>query len=286
MATHLTQTVYLNGRYMPGSEAKLSIFDRGLLFADAVYEGLGVLDGKVIDFGMHMGRLQASMQKLNFPVPLGPEEILKVCNRLIAENKLQEGFVYLHITRGEADRDYVYDDTLKPNVFAFSQETVSGKADARVTGVSMKSHPDLRWKRRDIKTSNLLGQVIAKTAASRAGAYEALMVDDGGFVTEGGATSFFIIRGKILLARPVTNEILHGITRQTMLRVAEELGYTIEIRRFTLEEALTADEAFLTGAASYVEPVVEIDGQAIGAGVPGDFTLRLRKAYLRAVRSA
>lgn len=286
MATHLTQTVYLNGSYMPGGEAKLSIFDRGLLFADAVYEGLGVLDGKVIDFDMHMGRLQASMAKLNFLVPLGPEGILEICNHLITENKLAEGFIYLHITRGEADRDYVYSDALKPNVFAFSQETVSGKADAPVSGVSMKSHPDLRWKRRDIKTSNLLGQVIAKTAASRAGAYEALMVDDEGYVTEGGATSFFIIRGKTLLARPVTNEILHGITRQTMLRVAGELGYAIETRRFTLEEALTADEAFLTGASSYVEPVVQVDGQPVGAGVPGDFTLRLRAVYLQAVRSA
>lgn len=205
---------------------------------------------------------------------------------LIDANAVEEGFIYLHITRGEADRDYVYSPVPKPNVFAFTQSHPKPDADSLPTGVSMRSHPDLRWKRRDIKTSNLLGQVIAKTAAARHGAYEALMIDDEGFVTEGGATSFFIVKDRTVVARPVSNDILHGITRQTMLVVADQLGYEIALRKITLSEVLAADEAFLTGASSYIEPVIEIDGQPIGGGRPGGYTLALRAKYLKTVRSS
>ncbi|MEM7073713.1 MAG: D-amino acid aminotransferase [Pseudomonadota bacterium] len=283
MASYLEQTVYLNGAYLKGRDAKISIFDRGVLFADSVYEGLGVLDGQVVDLWNHLARLRRSLSQLNMPDPHTDEAYVAIFNRLIAANDMDEGFLYLQITRGVADRNYVYAQDLTPTVFAFVQ--VNPDPAAPPTGRSMRSHPDLRWKRRDIKTSNLLGQVMAKTAADQAGAYEALMIDDDGHVTEGGATSFFIVRDRVVVARPVDNSILHGITRQTMLRVAEEMGYDIAQRRFTLDEALSADEAFLTGASSYVEPVTEIDGQPIGSGAPGAYTLSLRARYLDAVRA-
>ncbi len=286
MASHLDQIVYLNGNFLKGRDAKISIFDRGLLFADAVYEGLGILDHRVIDQDMHLARLKSSLAKLDISNPRSDAEYAELFTNLIRENDVAEGFLYLHITRGEMDRDYVYPSDISANVFAFTQTHNKPDADAAPQGMSMRSHPDLRWKRRDIKTSNLLGQVIAKTAAAQAGDYEALMIDDQGFVTEGGATSFFIVKNKCLIARPVSTDILHGITRQSMLKVAADMGFAVDLRKITLDEALSADEAFLTGASSYVQPVIRIDDQPIGDGHPGPYTLNLRAAYLAAVRGA
>ncbi|MBZ8117062.1 D-amino acid aminotransferase [Roseovarius sp. LXJ103] len=281
---HLTRAVYLNGAFMPGGEAKLSIFDRGVLFADSVYEGLGILDGRITDLPKHLGRLKASLEKLSIPNPHSDEEYTKILQTLIETNDVAEGFLYLQITRGEADRDYIYPEGLKPNVFAFLQPHTKPLADSLPEGISMRSHVDLRWKRRDIKTTNLLGQVLVKVAGASHGADEALMIDDVGFITEGGSTSFFTIKDKIITARPVSNDILHGITRQTMLSVAGELGYEVRTSKIRLEDALAADEAFVSGSSTYLEPVVKIDGQVLGDGRPGPFTLRLRAAYLKAVR--
>lgn len=285
MAPYLNRIVYLNGEYIKAGQAKLSIFDRGLLFADAVYEGLGVLDGRIIDFKMHHGRLRRSLGELSIPEPLSADEIQSMLQRLITDNAFSEGFLYLHVTRGEADRDYVYADKLTPNVFAFAQPHEHPSASMKPTGSKLASHPDLRWKRRDIKTSNLLGQVIAKQNASDMGAEEALLYDKDGYITEGGATSFFIVKDREILVRPVTNDILHGITRQVMLRIAREEGLSIVTRKFSLDEAYDADEAFLTGASTYIEPVVAIDGHQIGTGIPGIVTLKLRDEYLKSVRS-
>ncbi|MEM6481404.1 MAG: aminotransferase class IV [Pseudomonadota bacterium] len=283
MAAHLERIVYLNGDFLKGRDAKISIFDRGLLFADSVYEGLGVLDSRIVDRSMHLARLKRSLAELNIPNPHSDAEYASIFDRLIAENNMREGFLYFQITRGEADRDYVYPTGLRPNVLAFVQATPEPAAP--IMGRSMRTHHDLRWKRRDIKTTNLLGQVIAKKAADNQGAYEALMIDEEGLITEGGATSFFVVRDGTVVARPVDNMILHGITRQTILRVAYELGYGVALRQITLAEALLADEAFITGASSYIEPVVEIDDHVIGIGTPGPYTLALRARYLQVVRA-
>jgi D-alanine transaminase len=281
----MSRVVYLNGAFLAEAEAKLPIFDRGLLFADAVYEGLGVLDGQVVDFLAHMARLRRSLGELAIPEPMSQDEIFAVLMRLIAENSLDEGFLYFHVTRGTADRDYLYPAGLTPNVFAFTQPQGDERADDAPQPISMVSTPDLRWARRDIKTSNLLGQVLAKTAAHKAGATEALMIDPEGFVTEGGAVSFFIVAGGAIVARPVSNDILHGITRQSMLAVAEARGMRVEARRITLAEVYAADEAFVTGASSWVQPVGLIDGRPIGDRRPGQVTLDLRADYLRRVRA-
>lgn len=277
--------VYLNGAFVDEAEAKLPIFDRGLLFADAVYEGLGVLDGQIIDFPRHMMRLRRSLGELAMAEPMTQDEFFAVLMELVGQNDLQEGFLYLHVTRGTADRDYLYPDGLTPNIFAFTQMQSHQSADDTPRPLKLQSTPDLRWARRDIKTSNLLGQVLAKRAADEAGADEALMVGPDGFITECGATSFFILKNKTIIARPVSNDILHGITRQSMLAVAKAHGLKITELKVTLKEACAADEAFITGASSYVDPIGEIDGQQIGSGLAGPVTLALRQEYLRTVRS-
>jgi len=280
----MERIVYLNGEFIPESEAKLSIFDRGLLFADAVYEGFGIIDGQLADFKGHMDRLDRSLGELNIPAPMDRAEMLDVLMRLIKENDQREGFLYLHVTRGQGDRNYLYNDSYIPNVFAFTQGEKFA-VDAPPKLVSLASVPDIRWARRDIKTTNLLGQVMAKQAAHEAGAYEALMVDEDGYVTEAGSSSFFFIKDKVLYVRPVSNEILHGITRQTMLRVAEAHQVRIKEEVYTLEEAKQADEAFITAASIYVLPVGRIDDVKIGGDEPGPITSSLRTAYLETARA-
>jgi len=282
----MTRTVYLNGAFLPEDKATLPIFDRGLLFADSVYEGLGVLDGQIIDFVHHMARLRRSLGELAIPRPMTQDALFQMLMRLIEVNRIDEGFCYLQITRGAHDRDYLYPEGLTPNVIAFTQSQIYQRADAPPQPLAMTSSRDLRWARRDIKTTNLLGQVLAKQIAREAGTDEALMIGPDGFVTEGGATSFFLVRGGEILVRPLSYEILGGMTRKTMLRVAREQGVAISEGKFTLADVYSADEAFLTGASSYIEPVGHVDGRPVGDGKAGDFTLRLRAAYLADVRAS
>lgn len=280
----MDRTVFLNGDFIPESEAKLSIFDRGLLFADSVYEGFGILDSQLVDFEYHMDRLDRSLGELEMPSPMARDDLFAAMMRLIEVNDSVEGFMYLQVTRGERDRNYLYDDDYVPNVFAFTQKEKFA-ADAPPKPVKLATTPDIRWARRDIKSTNLLGQVMAKQAASRVGAYEALMIAPDGDVTEAGSSSFFFIKGRELFVRPVSNDILHGITRQTMLRVAETHQLRIREETYTLDQALAADEAFITASSIYVLPVGRIDDTEIGDGGVGPITAALRSAYLELARA-
>jgi len=276
--------VYIKGNFVPESQAMLPIFDRGLLFADAVYEGFGILDGQIVDFIYHMQRLEQSLAKIAIPMPFSVDEIFADLMILIEKNGATNGFLYLHVTRGAGDRAFHYHENYVPNIFAFTQgEKFS--VDAMPPAISLRTAPDLRWARRDIKTTNLLAQVMAKHAAHQAGDYEALMIDQDEFVTEAGSSSFFYIKDGALLVRPVSNEILHGITRQTMLRVAAHMDLKIVERIYTLDEALAADEALITASSIYVLPVGKIDETIIGDGTAGPFTTSLRKAYLDTARA-
>ncbi|MEC8246313.1 MAG: aminotransferase class IV, partial [Pseudomonadota bacterium] len=257
---------------------------RGLLFADSVYEGFGILDSQIVDYEYHMDRLDRSLGELEMPWPMSRDELLDAMMQLIEVNESREGFMYLQITRGERDRNYLYDGDYVPNVFAFTQKEKFA-ADAPPKPVRLATTPDIRWARRDIKTTNLLGQVMAKQAAHRAGAYEALMIAPDGHVTEAGSSSFFFVKGRDLFVRPVSNDILHGITRQTMLRVAETHQLQVREEVYTLEQALAADEAFITAASIYVLPVGRIDDADIGDGGVGPITASLRSAYLELARS-
>ncbi len=280
----MERITYVNGDYLLESQAKVSIFDRGFLFADSVYEGFGVFDGQIADFLYHMQRLERSLAELSIPMKFSIDEMFNILMSLIEKNNLIEGFLYLHITRGAGDRAFHYHDHYIPNIFAFTQGPKFA-ADSTPPNIELISVPDLRWARRDIKSTNLLAQVMAKQAANKAGAFEALMVDNNGFVTEAGSSSFFFIKGRELFVRPVTNEILHGITRKTMLRCANDLNIRLVEKVSKFEEVMLADEAMITAASIYVLPVTKIDGAAIGTGKPGEFTLRLRSTYLKKARA-
>lgn len=275
--------VYLNGTYLPESEASVSIFDRGFLMADGVYEVTSVLGGKLIDFAGHLARLARSLSALDIRKPAAFDDLLEIHRALIARNEIDEGLVYLQITRGSSgDRDFVYPDpeTTAPTLVLFTQSK-PGLADnpAARKGIKIISIEDIRWGRRDIKTVQLLYPSMGKMMAKRAGCDDAWMVEDGQ-VTEGTSNNAYIIRGNRIITRQLSNDILHGITRAAVLRFAREAQMEVEERPFTIEEAKAADEAFLTSASAFVMPVVEIDGVALGDGRPGRNATRLREIYL------
>ena len=276
--------VFLNGKFVPEAEASLPIFDRGLLFADAVYEGFGILDGQIVDFIYHMQRLEQSLAKIAIPITFTTDSMFHDLMALIKKNVVKNGFLYLHVTRGAGDRAFHYHDAYIPNIFAFTQGEKFA-ADDMPPAITLRTAPDLRWARRDIKSTNLLAQVMAKHAAHKAGDYEALMIDQDGYVTEAGSSSFFFIKDNELFIRPVTNEILHGITRQTMLRVAQQMNLKFVERIYKLDEVLQADEALITASSIYVLPVSKIDEHVIADGQAGRFTVALRKAYLETARA-
>lgn len=281
----MTRIVYLNGDFVPAEEAKVSIFDRGLNLADGIYEVFGVLDEKLIDTEGHLARLWRSLGELSIPAPFGDAEVLQFCKELVARNAVEEGLVYMQITRGVAERNFAFSSDLTPTVFAFTQSKSKAEREVNDKGVTLKSAPDLRWARRDIKSTGLLAQVLAKQAAKQAGCYEALMVRDGE-VTEGGASSFFMIKDGVLITRPLSNDILAGVTRKSVLALASDQDLAVEERTFTLEETYEADEAFITGASTYVCPVLKIDGHVIGTGEPGPMVRRLQDIYLDFARAS
>ncbi|MCK0171352.1 D-amino-acid transaminase [Aliiroseovarius sp. S1123] len=276
----MTRTVYVNGEYLPETEASVSIFDRGFLFADAVYEVTSVLNSKLIDFEGHAVRLARSLNELGIENPISKEDLLEVHRELVRVNEIDEGLVYLQISRGaDSDRDFVFPDPekVKPTVVLFTQNK-PGLA-ATVKPMKVISIEDIRWGRRDIKTVQLLYPSMGKMMAKAAGADDAWLVEDG-FVTEGTSNNVYIVKDGKIITRGLSNDILHGITRAAVLRFAEEAQMEIEERNFTIEEAQNADEAFFTSASAFVMPVVEIDGKALGDGAPGNVALRLREIYL------
>jgi D-alanine transaminase len=275
----MSRIVFLNGSFLPHEEAKVPIMDRGFLFADGVYEGVGVLGGRLVDNAAHLERLRRSLAEVRIKNPHADEEWTRLEGELVRRNGLSEGFLYLQVTRGVAERDFLFPKDAEPTVMMFTQAKAILNAPAAETGIAVISVPDLRWKRRDIKSLSLLAQVLAKQAAAEAGAQEAWLVEDD-FVTEGGSSSAFIItKAGSIVARPLSNAILPGITRQALLRLAAETGLAVEERLFTLEEAYAAAEAFLTSASNFVMPIVSIDGRTVGTGKPGALTRRLRALY-------
>lgn len=278
----MSRIVYVNGEYVPEEEAKISIFDRGFLFADGVYEVTSVLDGKLVDFEGHAKRLERSLSELDMPVPMSTEALLAVHRELLRLNDVTEGMIYLQVTRGsDGDRDFVFPDPEKvaPSVVLFTQSKGLVDSPAAKTGIKVISIEDIRWGRRDIKTVQLLYPSMGKMMAKAAGVDDAWLVEDG-MVTEGTSNNAYIVKDGRIITRHLGSEILHGITRAAVLRFAREAQLQVEERSFTLEEAKDADEAFITSASTFVMPVVEIDGVAVGDGVPGPIAQRLREIYL------
>jgi len=276
----MSRIVYVNGEYLPEEDAKISVFDRGFLFADAVYEVSSVINGKLIDNEGHMGRLKRSMDELEMPHPASAEEIETIQKTLIDKNGVEEGLVYLQVSRGSQDRDFVYPENAKPSLVMFTQKKNLMNSPQAKAGISVITTPDIRWQRRDIKTVSLLAASMAKMLAKAAGADDAWLVEDG-FVTEGSSNNAYIVTQEgTVVTRHLGNEILAGITRKSALRLAEEEGIKIEERSFSVDEALAAAEAFVTSATTFVTPVVAIDGKKIGDGTPGPIAQKLREIYI------
>jgi D-alanine transaminase len=280
----MSRTVYVNGSFVPEADAKVSVFDRAFLFADGVYEVTAVLDGRPIDLEGHLTRLDRSLAEMQIARPLTHEQLRALHAELIVRNRVDEGVVYLEVTRGAADRDFLYPDGVPPTVVAFSQSRPLLDNPYAVSGVKVITLPDLRWKRRDIKSTSLLAQTMGKQAAKGRGAYEAWMVEDG-FVTEGTSSTAFVLDANCCVrTQPLGHHILPGVTRRAVLRLAKAEGLTVEERPFTVAEAKQASEAFLTAASAFVLPVVEIDGSPIGDGRPGPVAREFRRLYVEEAR--
>lgn len=277
-------TVFLNGEYLAATEARVSIFDRGFLFGDGVYEVVPIVNGVLIDRDYFLERLSDSTAKIELRWPCKPADLLETVQELVRRNNLQEGYVYLQITRGVAPRDFAYPGGVEPTLMAFANSADILNHPMAEAGVRVVTVEDLRWKRRDIKSLNLLGQCMAKEKARVNGAFEGWMVEDG-IVTEGASSSAFIVKHQKLITRPLSNSILPGIRRRVILELIEERELTVELRPFTVEEALEADEAFLSSATTLVLPIVEIDGQPVGSGKPGPVTQHVRGLYLQMIRA-
>ena len=278
---------YVNGSFVPLSEAKISVLDRGFLFADGIYEVAAVLDGKLIDSASHLARLERSVGEIELALPETIARIEELQRELIARNELDNGMVYLQVTRGaDKSRDFPFPNGAVPStlvMFVTAKDIVN--AAAAKTGIGVITVPDIRWERRDIKSVALLAQVLAKQAAAAAGAGEAWMIEDG-FVTEGASSSTFILtQDDVIVTRPNSNSILPGCTRKAVVALAEERQLKVEERLFTIAEALAAKEAFITSASAFVQPVVTIDGKLIGDGRPGPMAARLREIYIDFARA-
>ena len=280
------RTVYLNGKYVAENKAKVSIFDRGFLMADGVYEVTTVLDGKLIDFDGHAIRLARSLSELGMGNPISKDDLLEVHRELVWLNEIDQGMIYLQITRGAPDdRDFAYPPTDTPQTIVLFTQNKPTLADNPVAkkGIKVISIEDQRWARRDIKTVQLLYPSMGKMMAKAAGCDDAWMVEDG-HVTEGTSNNAYIIKGDTIITRHLGNEILHGITRAAVLRFAKEAQMQVAERSFTIAEAQDADEAFITSASTFVMPVVEVDGAPVGTGKVGPIATRLREIYLEESR--
>ena len=282
----MDQIAYVNGSFVPLADAKVSILDRGFLFADGIYEVAAVLDGKLVDNASHLARLQRSVGEIALQLPETIDRIQEIEKELVARNNLVNGMVYLEVTRGaDTGRDFAFPKGVKPTLIMFTAVKDIVNAESARTGINVITVPDIRWTRRDIKSVALLAQVLAKQAAAEAGAGEAWMIEDGK-VTEGGSSSAFILtQDDVLVTRQNGSEILPGCTRKAVVKLAEERQLRVEERAFSVDEALKAKEAFITSASSFVQAVVSIDGKKVANGKPGPMTNRLREIYIDFARA-
>lgn len=280
------RTVYLNGEFLPFAEARVPIMDRGFLFADGIYEVSAVIEGRLVDNAAHLARLDRSLDEIGIRNPHDAAAWERLQTELVARNAVNEGLVYMQVTRGAYERDFAFPPAgTPPTVMMFTQAKTVVASRLAEAGAKVITVEDLRWKRRDIKSVALLAQVLAKQAAAEAGVSEAWMIEDGA-VTEGSSSTAFIVsRERVLVTRPLSTALLPGITRASVLRLAAEADLRIEERLIPLEEAYAAQEAFYTSASAFVMPVVDIDGRTIGEGRPGPLTRRLRALYVEAARA-
>ena len=281
----MKRIVYVNNKYIDEKNAKISIFDRGLLFSDSVYEVTAVIDNKLIDFPAHIDRLEKSLKELEIKNSFSYEFLLEIHKELINKNKFsnKEGLIYMQVSRGTIERDFlIKDNNITPNIFAFTQEKNLTNVDFKTNGLEIITRNDLRWQRKDIKTTQLLYATLIKTEANKLGADDAWLIDDDGFVNEGTSNNAYIIdNNNNIITRNLSNKLLPGITRKTLIEVAKNLKLSIEERPFTIKEALESNEAFISSASTLIAPVTKIDKNNIGNGQMGTITEILRETYIK-----
>ncbi|MDH3658882.1 MAG: D-amino-acid transaminase [Alphaproteobacteria bacterium] len=275
---------YVNGDFLPEDQAKISIFDRGFLFGDGIYEVTPVIDGRLVDRQAHIDRLKRSLGEIRLTPPVPVEEIDSLQALLIEKNHVTEGRVYLQVSRGVAERDFPFPRDPRPSLVMFARQVRFVDTEAAKRGIRVKTVPDLRWKRRDIKTVMLLASAMAKQEAIEAGFDDAWLVE-AGLVTEGSSNNAYIVKDGVVRTRHLSTDILPGCTRRALLALAAETGVRVEERPFSPEEAKAADEAFITSATNLVMPVVGIDEATLGDGRPGPLTTRFRELYIDHARS-
>jgi D-alanine transaminase len=281
----MARIAYVNGSFVPLDEAKVSILDRGFLFADGIYEVTAVLDGKLIDTPRHMARLERSAREIGMRLAETPDRIEAIEQELVARNGLTEGVVYLQATRGMEDRDFLPSPDLAPTLVMFTQAKALVDSPAARAGIAVATVPDIRWGRRDIKSVMLLAQVLAKQEAQRKGAADAWLVTEDGLVTEGASsTAWIVTQDGTLVTRSKSHITLPGCTGDALADLIAEMGLTIDFRPFSVDEALAAKEAFNSAAGSLILPIVSIDGRPVGTGTPGPVTTRLRDLYIEHAR--
>lgn len=281
----MSRVAYVNGAYVPLRSAVVSIMDRGLQFADSIYEVWAVRGGRMFDPDAHMSRLQRSLAELRIAPPMNEASLMAVIRETMRRNRVTDGVVYVQVSRGAANRDHVFPapdtrPTLIVTAKNLDRQAIAKRAE---TGIKITSTPETRWQRRDIKSTNLLPNVLARQGAKEKGAFEAWFVDADGFVTEGTSSTAWIVDDRgVIRTRQLSHDLLHGVTRAAVLQLARERQMKVEERPFTIEEAKAAREAFITAASNAATAVVEIDGVKIGDGRRGPVTQALRAAYLGA----
>jgi D-amino acid aminotransferase len=274
------RTVYLNGEWLPENEAKVSIFDRGFLFADAIYEVTAVVDGKIFDFKGHSARLRRSLDMLGIAIALSERDLLDLHKQIARRNRMTEGLIYLQISRGVQDRNFLIPDDLCPTVTMFTQAKSIRDNPKLENGIAVRTSPDRRWALRQIKSTQLLYSSLEKTESARQGFDDVLFVEDG-YITEGGSANFHVMTANgTLVTRQLSNALLHGTARRSILDIARAIGLRTEERALTPDEAKDASEAFITDSVNLLMPVVSIDRQQVGSGKPGPVSIRLRDLYI------
>ncbi|MEM8982328.1 MAG: D-amino-acid transaminase [Pseudomonadota bacterium] len=280
----MTGTVFVNGDWLEKDAATISVFDRGFLFADAVYEVVAVLDGRLVDFDAHLARLERSLNAIDLPLQRSRDEWLALFRGLVSRNAIDDGIAYVQVSRGPAVRDFAFPDNPTPTVVAFAAAKRISDSPLAESGIAVVTRPDIRWRRCDIKTVGLLGASMTKQAAIDSGADDAWFYDDLG-ITEGTSSNAYIVTAdRELVTRQLGTDILAGITREVVLDVASREALTVVERVFSVDEAHAASEAFITSATTFVQPIVKIDDRTLGDGRPGPIVKKLRRSYIDRAR--
>ena len=281
----MSRVVFVNGEYLPYEQSRVHIEDRGYQFADGVYEVFAVIENKLADYDAHMSRLLRSLSELNIKLPYSRKSIFFHISNIVKQNLISNGLIYLQISRGVASRDFKYPKNIKSSLVIIGKNIPSGEyADSFIKGVRISTTKDLRWKRVDIKSLNLLAPVLAKQSAYEKDCQESWLIDDDGFITEGSSSNAWIYIDNTLITRPVSNSILNGITRSTLIRGLKKRKIKYREAKFNLDDIKKANEAFITSATQHVMPVIKVDGIKIGKGVPGPRAQDFRAAYMESLK--